>query len=113
MKTHYYLMLTCIFTAFIFGNTWSQEQKDAYEFKGKIAKSYEESEEYWPKKPRPPEDAPNVIIFLLDDVGFGAAGTFGGSIETPARRHFLVETSTCGTSLPTTEAGLERTALPS
>jgi arylsulfatase len=31
-----------------------------------------------------PEDAPNVVIVLLDDVGFGAASTFGGPTETPA-----------------------------
>jgi arylsulfatase A-like enzyme len=53
------------------------------EFKGKIAKSYEESEEWWPEKKRPPKDAPNVIIFLLDDVGFAQVGSFGGLIETP------------------------------
>jgi arylsulfatase A-like enzyme len=33
---------------------------------------------------RPPKGAPNVVIVLLDDVGFGAAGTFGGPIATPA-----------------------------
>ena len=32
---------------------------------------------------RPPEGAPNVVVVLLDDVGFGAAGTFGGPCETP------------------------------
>ncbi len=32
---------------------------------------------------RPPVGAPNVVIILLDDVGFGAAGTFGGPIATP------------------------------
>jgi hypothetical protein len=32
---------------------------------------------------RPPAGAPNVLIVLLDDVGFGAAGTFGGPIATP------------------------------
>ena len=30
-----------------------------------------------------PEGAPNVVIFLIDDVGFGAAHTFGGPIATP------------------------------
>ena len=52
-------------------------------FKGKIAKSYEESVEYWEPKTRPPEGAPNVIIFLLDDTGFAQIGSFGGLIETP------------------------------
>ena len=32
---------------------------------------------------RPPAGAPNIVIVLLDDVGFGAAGTFGGPIATP------------------------------
>jgi arylsulfatase A-like enzyme len=32
---------------------------------------------------RPPAGAPNVLVILLDDVGFGAASTFGGPCETP------------------------------
>jgi arylsulfatase A-like enzyme len=39
---------------------------------------------YPPIEPlRPPEGAPNVLIILLDDVGFGASSTFGGPCETP------------------------------
>ena len=30
-----------------------------------------------------PEGAPNVVIVLIDDIGFGAAATFGGAIQTP------------------------------
>ena len=56
---------------------------DADEFRGKIARSYDESQEWWPEQVRPPEGAPNVIIFLLDDVGFAQIGCFGGLIETP------------------------------
>lgn len=37
----------------------------------------------WPQPARPPEGAPNVIVFLTDDVGYGACSTFGGPIETP------------------------------
>jgi arylsulfatase len=33
---------------------------------------------------RPPEGAPNVLVVLLDDVGFGASSAFGGPIGTPA-----------------------------
>jgi arylsulfatase len=37
-----------------------------------------------PIKPlRPPEGAPNVLVVLLDDVGFGASRTFGGPANTP------------------------------
>ncbi len=32
---------------------------------------------------RPPEGAPNVLIVLLDDVGFGASSAFGGPVNTP------------------------------
>lgn len=39
---------------------------------------------YPPIEPlRPPKDAPNVLIVLLDDVGFGASSTFGGPCNTP------------------------------
>jgi arylsulfatase len=53
------------------------------EFQGKISKKYEDSVEWWPEDPRPPKGAPNVIIFLLDDVGFAQIGSFGGLIDTP------------------------------
>jgi len=57
--------------------------KYGQEFEGKIAKSYEESEEWWPSSPKPPAGTPNVVILLLDDTGFGHIGSFGGLIETP------------------------------
>jgi arylsulfatase len=33
---------------------------------------------------RPPKGAPNVLIVLIDDCGFGAASAFGGPVPTPA-----------------------------
>jgi arylsulfatase A-like enzyme len=55
------------------------------EFGGKIARSYAESEEWWPERevPSKKDGAPNIIIFLLDDTGFGQLGCFGGVINTP------------------------------
>ncbi len=53
------------------------------EWKGKIAKKYEDSKEWWAPEARPPEGSPNVIIFLLDDVGFAQVGSFGALIDTP------------------------------
>ena len=35
------------------------------------------------KDVRPPEGAPNVLVILIDDVGFGASSAFGGPCETP------------------------------
>jgi arylsulfatase len=38
----------------------------------------------WPKEPgRLPKDAPNILIILIDDVGFGIADTYGGEVHTP------------------------------
>lgn len=38
----------------------------------------------WPKQPkRLPKDAPNILIVLLDDVGFGISETMGGEVRTP------------------------------
>ena len=53
-------------------------------FKGKIAERYEDSEEWWPPTYTPaPDNAPNVVLILLDDTGFAQFGSFGGLIETP------------------------------
>ncbi|MDT3777062.1 arylsulfatase [Nitrospira sp. MA-1] len=56
-------------------------------FEGKIGLTYKDSQ---PVKPRlkVPEtfgltDPPNILIVLLDDVGYGQMGTFGGAIPTP------------------------------
>ena len=34
--------------------------------------------------PKPSDDAPNIVLVLLDDVGFGTCSTFGGPVPTPA-----------------------------
>jgi arylsulfatase A-like enzyme len=52
-------------------------------FKGVIGKTYKESKEDWPKNPTPPASAPNIVVILLDDVGFGQTSTFGGPVQTP------------------------------
>ena len=57
--------------------------KNVEGFGGVIAESYADSREWWAPYKEPKEDAPNVIIFLLDDVGFAQIGSFGGLIETP------------------------------
>jgi arylsulfatase len=37
----------------------------------------------WPEPPKAPAGAPNIVLILVDDVGFGATSTFGGPISTP------------------------------
>lgn len=52
-------------------------------FKGKIELNASQSKAYWPARIVPPKDAPNVLLIMTDDVGFGAPSTFGGVIPTP------------------------------
>ncbi|MFG0289159.1 MAG: arylsulfatase [Rhodopirellula sp. JB044] len=52
-------------------------------FEGEIGETYKESTPDWQSPVSAPADAPNVIIILLDDVGFGQTSTFGGLIPTP------------------------------
>ncbi len=52
-------------------------------FDGKIAKTFEESEEDWPEDATFTGDEPNVPIILLDDVGYAQFGAFAGDSQTP------------------------------
>lgn len=52
-------------------------------FKGTIGQTYQDSIPAWPSIPTAPAGAPNVLLILLDDVGFGQPSTFGGLIPTP------------------------------
>ena len=56
---------------------------EPHEFKGKIASYYWDAVPHWPEPPRPPDGAPNVVIVVLDDVGFAQLGCFGSDIATP------------------------------
>ena len=42
--------------------------------------SREEAVPYWPPLVQALADAPNVLLVMTDDVGFSAAGTFGGPV---------------------------------
>src|SRR5580658_3909363 len=44
---------------------------------------HEAPQQSWPEPPKAPAGAPNVVLILIDDVGFGATSTFGGPIDTP------------------------------
>src|SRR5208283_3093690 len=52
-------------------------------FKGKIGRTAAESTPDFPKPLEAPKGAPNVLLIMTDDVGFGASSTFGGPIPTP------------------------------
>jgi hypothetical protein len=52
-------------------------------FGGKIEKEATKSTPYWPARIVPPKGAPNVLLIMTDDAGYGVASTFGGVIPTP------------------------------
>ena len=53
-------------------------------FTGTIMPNVGDSRVAWPPQVAAPDAAPNILVILTDDVGFGAPSTFGGVIPTPA-----------------------------
>jgi arylsulfatase A-like enzyme len=54
-----------------------------HEFKGTIGATWQESKPWWPEPVKPRADAPNIVLVLYDDVGFGSFGCYGAEIATP------------------------------
>ncbi len=55
----------------------------AAEFEGVIGRDWRTSVPWWPVQQRPQAGTPNVVLLVLDDVGFGQLGCFGSDIATP------------------------------
>jgi arylsulfatase A-like enzyme len=52
-------------------------------FQGEIGRTAKDSKPDFPKGVEAPKGAPNILLILTDDVGFGASSPFGGPIQTP------------------------------
>src|SRR5664279_3082373 len=52
-------------------------------FEGKIERNAAQSTPWWAPRVVPPKGAPNVLLIMTDDSGFGVPSTFGGVIPTP------------------------------
>ena len=52
-------------------------------FGGVVGRTVRESTPWWPPPVRPPEGSPNVVLVLLDDMGFSDIGPYGSEIPTP------------------------------
>ncbi len=52
-------------------------------FPGTIGRTVGESSPAWPEPIRAKDGAPNILFFVLDDVGYGQLSCFGGGVETP------------------------------
>ena len=53
------------------------------QFGGVIKESAKDSKSWWPPRVVPPKGAPNVLLIMTDDAGYGVSSTFGGVIPTP------------------------------
>jgi hypothetical protein len=70
---------------FLNGTASAQEvlPKPEAPFKGKIGRTYRESQPDKIAVTKAPAGAPNVLVVLIDDAGYGSWSTFGGQIPTP------------------------------
>src|ERR1700733_14825306 len=79
-KTIAILSLTAgILTA---GHLRAQQSADQ-PYQGVVGKTLNDSKEWWAQPAKAPAGAPNIVLIILDDVGFGASSAFGGVIRTP------------------------------
>jgi arylsulfatase A-like enzyme len=60
-------------------------------FNGKIGRTVKDSTPDFPKELQAPKSAPNILLIMTDDVGFGASSTFGGPIQTPTLQQLASE----------------------
>ncbi|NDD73062.1 MAG: hypothetical protein EBZ52_07820, partial [Actinobacteria bacterium] len=52
-------------------------------FEGEIAETILKSTPRKLTNPQAPQNAPNILLIMLDDVGFGSFANFGGPVDTP------------------------------
>ena len=63
-----------------------------FHFQGKVGKTYLQSDPpQFPKPVAAPSGAPNVVLILLDDTGFGQYATFGGGVPSPTMDRLAAE----------------------
>lgn len=61
----------------------NDDNNDVAAFGGRIGRTRAESEPWWPEVQHAPKGAPNIVIVLMDDMGYSDPGCFGGEIDTP------------------------------
>ena len=77
-------------------------------FGGVIKDAALQSKPWWATRITPPQSAPNVLLIITDDAGFGVPSTFGGVIPTPA----MERVARTGMDCVTTACSPRRSAPP-
>lgn len=63
-----------------------------FHFTGSVGRTYQDSDPpQFPQPVQPPKGAPNILLILLDDVGFGQFSTFGGGVPSPTMDRLAAE----------------------
>lgn len=63
-------------------------RRDPYEgFPGRVGRTFATSEPAWPARRTAPDGAPNIVVVLVDDMGYSDIGPFGSEIRTPTLDH--------------------------
>ena len=63
-----------------------------FHFKGNIGRTYLDSDKaQFPQPVKAPKGAPNIVLILLDDAGFGQFSTFGGGVPSPTMDKLAAE----------------------
>lgn len=63
-----------------------------FHFHGQVGRTYQDSDPaQFPQPVQAPNGAPNVVLILLDDVGFGQFSTFGGGVPSPTMDRLAAE----------------------
>ena len=61
-------------------------------FGGNVGRTFKDSDPpVFPQSPRPAKDAPNIVVVILDDVGFGQFESFGGGVPSPTLQQLAAE----------------------
>ena len=84
------LLTTCIGSSIVFGQSALPVPDPA--FKGNAGPRVRDADPpEFPQPPHPPANAPNVVVIMLDDVGFGQFSVFGGEVPSPAMEKLASE----------------------
>src|SRR5262245_60308308 len=78
--------------AFPPGNTPSVLPRPDFRFPGQVGRTFLDSDPaQFPQPVQPPKGAPNVVLILIDDAGFGQFSTFGGGVPSPTMDRLSAE----------------------
>ena len=81
-----HLWATCLVSLIALGTGATGQEtlpRPEQPFKGQIGRTAKNSTPDFPKTIEAPQDAPNILLILTDDAGFGTSSAFGGPIPVP------------------------------